>query len=140
MNFHRVVFILGAGASKEAGAPLMRDFLDVSDSLREQQTGRTREEFDLVFKAIAELQAVLAKAKIELDNIESVFAAFEMADLFGRLGSLKQEEVRDLTTAIKSVIVTTLESQILLRHREERLQPPNPYGNFVDFYPPSNKA
>lgn len=30
----RTVFILGAGASQLAGAPLMHDFLDVADDLR----------------------------------------------------------------------------------------------------------
>jgi len=43
----RIVFILGAGASKEAGAPLMREFLDVAEVVREQQTGETRKQFDL---------------------------------------------------------------------------------------------
>lgn len=128
---NRIVFILGAGASKEAGGPTMREFLDVAEKIRERQNGRTREHFDLVFKAIAELQGVLAKSALDLDNIEAIFAAFEMAQLFGKLGNLKDDELHTLTTAIKSVIVTTLESEISFTMRGERLQPPTPYGSFA---------
>src|SRR5712692_1874478 len=95
---NRIVFILGAGASKEAGAPLMREFLDVAELVRENQSGETRKQFDLVFKGIAELQAIYAKSFLELDNIEAVFAAFEMVELFGRLGKMQGEEIRSLVT------------------------------------------
>jgi len=130
---HRTVFILGAGASKEAGAPLMRDFLDVADVVRESQpTGsQTREYFDLVFRAIAELDPVFAKSHIEVENIESIFAAFEMAELFGRLGSLTQAEVGRLTSAIKSVIVTTLDARLKFPTSGAQVLPPRPYDEFV---------
>lgn len=68
----RTVFILGAGASREAGAPLMGDFLDVADVVRERQQGsQAREYFDLVFRTIAELDPVFAKSTIEVGNIEN---------------------------------------------------------------------
>jgi hypothetical protein len=54
-----VVFILGAGASKATGAPLMAEFLDVADDL--VQLGlveRRRPSFDLVRRARAALQPV----------------------------------------------------------------------------------
>jgi NAD-dependent SIR2 family protein deacetylase len=131
---HRIVFILGAGASKEAGAPLMREFLDVADVVREQQRGtQLREEFDLVFRAIAELDPVFAKSTIDVSNIESIFAAFEMADLFGRLGNLKEAEVHRLTSAIKSVIVATLEARLVFPIENGAIQPPRPYDAFAKF-------
>jgi hypothetical protein len=130
---HRTVFILGAGASRQAGAPLMRDFLNVADLVREQQSSgtQTREYFDLVFRAIAELDPVFAKSSIEVDNIESIFAAFEMAELFGRLGSLKAVEVSRLISAIKSLIVTTLEEQLTFPTNDGRILPPRPYDEFI---------
>ncbi len=54
----KTIFILGAGASKQAGAPLMTDFLDCAyDLLRMKTQGviESKEEFDDVFNAISEL-------------------------------------------------------------------------------------
>lgn len=133
----RTVFILGAGASKEAGAPLMRDFLDAADAIRNLPESDIRpgsnldEQFKLVFRGIAELQSVFAKSVLELDNIESIFAAFEMAELFGRLGTLTRAEVGRLTAAIKSVIVTTLEWRLKFPFSGNRILPPRPYQDFV---------
>ena len=112
----------------------MREFLDVADTIRDGlQPNPLREQFDLVFKAIAELQAVFAKSTIDLSNIESVFAAFEMADLFGRLGTLQESELRSLTSAIKSVIVTTLEKRLRfpVRDKDRHILPPRPYDEFA---------
>ncbi len=50
------VFILGAGASKECGAPLMANFLDVADDLRLRgEAGIDAVHFERVF-ALAELE------------------------------------------------------------------------------------
>ncbi len=72
------VFILGAGASKEAGAPLMGEFLDVAHNLWKTE-GSTMPAFETVFRGISRLQQVHSKAKLDIQNVESVFAAFEMA-------------------------------------------------------------
>src|SRR5260370_64171 len=104
----------------------MREFLDVAELVRENQSGETRKQFDLVFKGIAELQAIYAKSFLELDNVESVFAAFEMVELFGRLGRMPDEEIRSLISSIKSLIVSTLESQISITVHDEDIRPPRP--------------
>lgn len=131
----RSVFILGAGASVEAGAPLMANFLDNADELRQRERialGPAAADFDLVFKALATLQAVHSKADLDIQNIESVFAAFEMADLFGaHLRDLTGDEVRGLGRAIRSLIVNTLESRITYPVREKHAAPPPPYQEFV---------
>jgi len=110
----KVVFILGAGASQEAGAPLMADFLDVADEIQEKAKAEIdADSFALVAKARSALQSVHSKAFIDLDNIESLFAAFEMAQLFGRkFGSLTEAEIENLGRAIRRLIVQTLERQI----------------------------
>jgi len=81
------VFILGAGASREAGGPLMGDFLDHAEELS-HNSDVDHEAFDLVFRGIKELQVVHSKAFLDINNVESVMAAFEMAKLFGRLGDM----------------------------------------------------
>ena len=66
-----IVFILGAGASKEAGAPLMSDFLEKADELyRKGQVDEFSQDFKNVFEAISNLQTVHSKAELDLDNIE----------------------------------------------------------------------
>ena len=54
-----IVFILGAGASKRAGAPLMNDFLDVANDLWKLGFVKDADEqFQNVFSGISELQKV----------------------------------------------------------------------------------
>ncbi len=57
-----VVFILGAGCSKDCGAPLMADFLDVAKRLHNtNSTDAQAADFTKVFKAIGSLQRVHSK-------------------------------------------------------------------------------
>src|SRR5882672_30995 len=94
------VFILGAGASVHAGAPVMRDFLDQAGLIGRSEPGtEDRRAFEIVTRARSELQLVHSKAQFDLRNLESVFAAFEMAEVFGRLGSLAKNDVNGLTRA-----------------------------------------
>jgi len=111
------VIILGAGASKQAGGPLMFEFLDVAESLlRGGQAGseQQRAAFELVFRGLAALQPVFAKGTLDADNLEAVFAAFEMAKLFDSLPPLTKDEVSALPAALVTVIVRTLEQKIRL--------------------------
>src|SRR5437899_1949648 len=95
----RTVFILGAGASKLAGAPLMHEFLDVADDLRHaKEPGETFDDFELVFRAIYALRPAYANANVDLsNNIESVFAAFEMARLIRQLGNLFADLLKNIS-------------------------------------------
>ena len=136
-----IVFILGAGASKRAGGPLMAEFLDVADELRESEDGKElKDDFDPVFDAIAYLQPVHSKAALDLYNIESVFAAFEMGKLLGKLpGKETRAETEQLLTHIKTLIVKTLERKILfpilkdntLPNKPAFILPPKPYHSFA---------
>ena len=110
----KYVFILGAGASVAAGAPLMKDFLDVAEGLhKEDKCGNASEYFDLLFKGYNALRRAYAKASIDIDNIEALFTAFEMANLLGRLGDLSSKEVERLPEAASHVIEKTLSSSIM---------------------------
>ena len=129
----RTVFILGAGASKEAGGPLMAEFLDAAETIgRTKDGGISNKDFDLVFRGRASLQAVHSKSNLDLDNIESVLAAFEMAALFKRpLGALSVEEVASLPSATRRLIVETLERVLAFPYKDGHVMPPPPYHDFV---------
>jgi hypothetical protein len=132
----QTVFVLGAGASRDAGGPLMFDFLDIAERLmRSDEVGDAKASFELVFKGIAALQAVHSKSTLDLDNIESVFAAFEMASLFGRLGRSTEYDIAAFSPAIRRMIVRTLERTVRLRSagttEGPRVVPPECYDNFA---------
>ena len=108
------MFVLGAGASKEAGAPLMLEFLDVADRLNRtgQVVPNAKEAFDDVAVARAALDAVYAKATIDADNLEEVFAAFDMAKLFNRFGEMDRKRVQRLPAALRIVIADVLDQTV----------------------------
>ena len=128
-----VVFVLGAGCSKQCGAPLMADFLDVASNLH--STGKVSDKapyFEKVFKAIGALQVVHSKSQLDLNNIESVFTAFEIANTIGKLPSFSPEEIPSVIASLKEVIVTTLEQTIKFPTRESYIDAPPPYKAFVE--------
>jgi hypothetical protein len=130
----RTVFILGAGASLHAGAPLMKDFLDVAEGLfvRGALSPEDVEEFRIVFSALAGLAHAHSKATLDLLNIESVFAAFEMAKLLGRLGSLTSEQIDRLPGAMNRVITRTLEKCITFPVANGYLRGSQSYARLAD--------
>src|SRR5690242_15897502 len=117
-----IVFILGAGASREAGAPLMKDFLPRADQLRgESRTGQYAEDFQRVDNAINELTRVHSKARLNLTDLEEVSGALEMAKRIGRFPGLQTEEayaqcrateIDKLLRSFRNVITSTLEESI----------------------------
>ena len=127
----KLVFILGAGASAAAGAPTMLKFLDRAESIG--RSGSLYEDdqskFDLVFKAYDCLQSVYSKSSSDIDllNIESLFAAFEMSETIGCLRGLG-ESPSGLIPAITRVIVRTIEQSVVLPGNG--MNPPAPYGQF----------
>ncbi len=128
------VFILGAGASKSAGAPLTADFLNKADELRKE--GKADEfgpDFDRVFNAISELQIVQSKARLDLDNIESVFAAFEIGRLVNKLPGVSSDEIKPLLVSTRRLIFKTLEKTTTYYLYDDRLYPPGPMGLYAKF-------
>src|SRR6266852_4640214 len=84
----RIVFVLGAGASVDAGTPLMADFLDRARDWMDSEAGRgDREVFQRVFELISALQSIQSKATARLRDVEEVLALFEMGALFDRIGT-----------------------------------------------------
>lgn len=144
-----VVFILGAGASKQSGAPLMADFLDVaSDLLRANAVQEKRVDFDRVFRAIGGLQLVHSKAQLDLNNIESIFTVLELGRVIQKVPGLSTEEIPQTIAALKELIVTTLEVTMKFPTSERRIYAPKPYDDFAgllrhlkdDAFPPQSAA
>jgi hypothetical protein len=106
------MLILGAGASADAGAPVMSNFFDIAESLLPAPAIEPhRQDFERVFDGIYRLQPVFAKSYIDTRNLEAVFVAFEMAELVGRLGDAAGG-LGQFVSSLRNVIVRTLEETI----------------------------
>src|SRR5713226_7076083 len=112
MPYLRNVFVLGAGFSADAGAPVMSNFLQKSKQLLDDpQSGLgdpDREAFRRVFEFLRELRAAQAKTTLDLENIEHLFGLAEMDLEFG--GRDRGAFRRDLIF----VILRTLERSVRL--------------------------
>lgn len=128
----RTVYIFGAGASADDGAPVMSNFLDTADDLRRGGMVHEHEpDFDRVFEAIDELQGVFAKSFIDTRNIESVFTALEMAKVIGRIRDPKTDaEFDQLIRSLVLMIARTLERKTVLAQTSHQNRMPY-YQAFV---------
>ncbi|NII74848.1 hypothetical protein FHW84_003444 [Dyella sp. SG562] len=129
-----VVFILGAGASRKCGAPLMYDFLDTARDLwAANKVSGKEEHFERVFRAIGGLQQVHSKARLDLTNLESIFTTFELGRVIQRIPGLGNvTEIEATIASLKTVIVETLETTMRYPLVGRKYHPPEPYESFVD--------
>ncbi|PJZ24576.1 hypothetical protein CH352_13435 [Leptospira hartskeerlii] len=130
----KIVFVLGAGASAESGAPLMSDFMYKAEKIYNNlDFNLDRNIYELVTKGQGILQNAIAKSAIDIYNIEHLFTAFEMASLFGRLGDLTQKEVSNLPHAMKRFIVDTIECSIAFPTVNGYLGPTDSYQKMATY-------
>lgn len=128
-----IVFILGAGASRDCGAPLMNDFLDTASRLLStNDVGGKSEDFERVFRAISSLQAVHSKSQIDLNNIESIFTTLEIANILGKLPGFEPDEIPLAIASLKELIVVTLERTIDFPKKMQYILPPRSYAIFSE--------
>jgi len=128
-----VVFILGAGTSRQGGAPLMADFLDVAHNLwKTDRVIEKAEYFKSVFASIGRMQAVHSKAQLDLDNIESVFNAFVMARILNKFPGDTNFSGEELEDALKQLIATTLQKTLLFPVQGGGVTAPKPYPVFAN--------
>jgi hypothetical protein len=111
----------------------MSDFVKQAERLlRTNQAGWAAKSFDAVFQARRQLQRASSKARVELDNIEHLFASFEMAQLLGRFADLEVPDIDGLVEAMRHVITRTLERAIRWPMYESgAIAPPTPYDAFA---------
>jgi NAD-dependent SIR2 family protein deacetylase len=87
MPYRKNVFIVGAGFSAEAGAPVVRTFFEQAMELWKNPNsgleGQERDIFRQVFDYRHELEIAEAKVQVDLDNIEDLFGTVEMASHLG---------------------------------------------------------
>lgn len=111
----------------------MGDFLDVADNLWKSDRVKEKSEFyKIVFSAIGRLQAVHSKAQLDLNNIESVFNALEMARILGKFPGSQEVPVESAIEALKQLIASTLEQTLVFPVHSQRVTPPKPYQAFAD--------
>jgi NAD-dependent SIR2 family protein deacetylase len=114
----------------------MGDFLDVAHDLIRKNKVRDRKSFELVFDAIAVLPQVHSKATLDVDNVESVFSAFEMAQILGVFGDYEESRIAKLDYAMRQVITETVEKSMPLPTKKYNdhtyVAPPPPYEEFAD--------
>lgn len=89
---HDNVIILGAGASAEAGAPVMSEFFDCVEELRQAEPDPPNRVLDPVLTGIRLLERGVGKSRIDTNNLEAVFVAFEMVRLLDHLPGWDREE------------------------------------------------
>ena len=113
----------------------MFDFLDrAQDLLRVKEPGivQAQKEFEDVFNAISELQGVHSKSYLDLNNIEIVFGAIEMALLLRKLGARDFKDIKKLRDSLITLIFKTLEHSIKFPVERGLILPPVPYKQFMD--------
>lgn len=105
------IFIFGAGASLHAGAPLLRDFMEVAEqlSLRRDESLVFRDSFEKVFRWVNQFRQSYARSPIGYGNLESIYSLLHTACETGDPLAIKTKE--DLT----HLIFETLDRSILLQ-------------------------
>jgi hypothetical protein len=128
----KTVFVLGAGASVAAGVPVMARFLDVAHDLRRGNLPvQFHEDYDAVFDGIRALERVHVKSYLDLHNIESVFAAFEMGKLLGHIGELSDEQIAQAPVQMKRLILSVIEQTTTFGWNQFPIPVSPPYGPFI---------
>lgn len=130
------VFILGAGASKDAGIPVMNEFIKEGLDLKdENRIHSERNYFDKIDEILTSLTSSLfSKVKIDLNNIEDVFGLIEMGRLINKFPDIDdKDEIEALHKAIIKFIVITIEQKNLYKHEDGKIESASEaYGEFSE--------
>lgn len=138
-DFQKRVFIFGAGASKNSGAPLMTNFLDKAEYLYRGlmvnqnyvSPIQAKDHYQLVFEALDSMQSLHSKSNIDLDNIEDVFGAFDIACMIGKLASFPTQKIKSLSMATSVLIAHTLENSCEFKRGHDGFMPQGDYRDFM---------
>lgn len=130
------VFVLGAGAARPSGAPLMSDFFDRARELRlAGRLGENARDYDSVTDTIYCLGRCAMKSELDLDNLEAVFTALEMVEIIGSIDGIPQEELPQRRDSLQRLIAATIEHSMqfpLAGYRDNRnLAAPKGYAEIA---------
>jgi NAD-dependent SIR2 family protein deacetylase len=127
----RNVFILGAGFSKSAGAPLIDEFLDVSRELFDDPDSGLDDAEKKLFAQVFDFKKRVAqsreKFRIDLDNIEQLFGLIEM--------SHRLERKEDVRNAMVYVIAKTLQLAIARTRQRQSVRVSAASGFYMGSFP-----
>ncbi len=129
----RTVFILGAGASVEAGAPTMADFLQRAKLLHTKKAyGADSPQIqDVIDAAYKDLKPVQVKSTINYKNIEELFSAIDIGQLIQCFGSRPQAKIDELRKSIVVFIYRTIEEMVQIPLTNGRIGLPKGYDRML---------
>ena len=131
------VFILGAGASVEAGAPLMNNFLDTAQDLlnRDAFAAYPGEEKAVqgIFTLISQLEAIHSRAPIDLNNIESLFGLIEMGNIIKKIGNINPRRLNSYKESLITMITRTIEESMIYGSNGHHFRSHESYASFAAF-------
>jgi hypothetical protein len=108
----RNVYILGAGASADAGAPLIKNFLDYSRQLFDQPFSGLedfeKKHFQTVFDFRRDMAQAREKIQLDLDDIEQLFGLVEVSR---RLRDIPLETRNSTVYLIAKTLQMAIEAQ-----------------------------
>lgn len=132
-----IAFILGAGASASAGAPLLSTFFDkVNELVARRLIAESNDDYKRVTDARFQLQRSAAKFPVDFNNVESVLDALEMAELIGGFPTLTTDDAHEAIESLKRLMSLTLDMTIRFPVRRDDegspcIVPPEAYHELV---------
>lgn len=138
----KTVIILGAGASKECGAPLMAELLGTArDLYTQKRVADEAEHFDRTFQAVEALERSLVKADLDTRNLEVCLTALEFVRILGGIDGLTEADAGEAIESFKVVIARTLYESIPFPLRNDKtLKPSEGYRELLDRFKNSSTA
>ncbi len=131
----KTVYVLGAGASCHAGAPLLNDFLVTARILHEGREELKYDKFfERVFKWLDTLRGASYYVEFDLDNLEHVFSLAEMM----RQLRLEDEDGEQLCSDLRWVIMETLDWSCVGKWRGSYVEADELYKQFASRLQTSN--
>jgi len=113
MAYDKSVFILGAGASVPAGAPVLNDFLkkarELLDNPNSELDNADREAFKHVFEWRGRMYPALRFLKLDLENMENLFC---LVDMSYQLGFEKKKKEKNIINDLIRLVGRTLDLTI----------------------------
>lgn len=131
-----IVIIMGAGASADAGIPVLANFLESAHRLSmtsaDAEFANAFANFTKVYRI---LQHTAAKSNIDLYNLESLWCCLEMGAMLGGIDSLTEDDVNGGIRSLKTLIVKTIHYSMISNWcggaRDKRHIAPSHYYNFI---------
>lgn len=126
----KTVFILGAGASVESGAPLMANFLKKAKQLHSAKAyGPSAPQIeDVLNAAYRDLKPVQVKSTIDYENVEELFSAIDIGQMIGAFGGRSPSLIDKLRQSIVVFIYRTIEETVRFPSDGKVIKPSKGYG------------